>query len=103
MVLSNSQSLPRLPTVTHTTQYLVRMEMGETLDSASSTVSIGGRNISNLRHADDIDIVEGNDTELAKLVQSLDVTPQIYVHNLHASYGPVLHTTVCKYCILYNL
>ena len=30
--------------------------MGETLDSASSIISIGGRNISNLRYADDTDM-----------------------------------------------
>ena len=45
--------------------------MEEVLDSASSTVGIGGINISNLRYADDINIVVGSDTKLAKLVQRL--------------------------------
>ena len=52
--------------------------MGEALGSASNTVSIGSRNISNLRYADDIDIVTGSDTKLAKLVQSQDSVSRKY-------------------------
>ena len=54
------------------------------LDSASSTVSIGGRNISNLRYADDIDIIARSDTELAKLVQSLDTVTREYGMEINA-------------------
>ena len=52
--------------------------MGEALDNASSMVSISSRNISNLRYADDINIVARSDTELAKLVQSLDSVSRKY-------------------------
>ena len=52
--------------------------MGEVLDSASNTVSIGSRNISNVRYANDIYIVAGCDTKLAKLVLSLNSVSRKY-------------------------
>ena len=41
-------------------------------------VSIGGRNITNLRFADDIDTVAEEENELAALVESLDKTCAMY-------------------------
>ena len=58
--------------------------MGEALDSASNTVSIDGRNISNLRYADDIDTVARSDTELATLVQSLVSVSRKYGMEINA-------------------
>ena len=42
------------------------------------TVSIGGRTITNLRFADDIDGLEGEEEELAKLVERLDKASKAY-------------------------
>ena len=48
--------------------------MTEALHDHRGTVSIGGRNITNLRFADDIDGLAGTEEELEKLVQHLDKT-----------------------------
>ena len=42
------------------------------LEDHEGTVSIGGRTITNLRFADDIDGLAGEEEELAKLVECLD-------------------------------
>ena len=45
--------------------------MSDTLTDHHSSISIGGRTISNLRFADDIDIISGTNCELQKLTDSL--------------------------------
>ena len=46
--------------------------MTDILEDHEGTVSIGGRVITNARFADDIDGLEGEEEELAKLVERLD-------------------------------
>ena len=46
--------------------------MTDALEDHESTVSIGGRTISNLRFADDNDGLAGEEKELANLVKHLD-------------------------------
>ena len=46
--------------------------MTDALKDHGGTVNIGGRTITNLRFADDIDGLAGEEEELAKLVQRLD-------------------------------
>ncbi|GFN91370.1 endonuclease-reverse transcriptase [Plakobranchus ocellatus] len=46
--------------------------MTDALEDHCGTVSIGGRPITNLRFADDIDGLAGNECELASLVEQLD-------------------------------
>ena len=46
--------------------------MRDALEDQAGTVSIGGRTITNLRFADDIDGLAGEEEELAKLVECLD-------------------------------
>ena len=46
--------------------------MTDALEDHEDTVSIGGRTITNLRFADDIDGLAGEDEELANLVERLD-------------------------------
>ncbi|GFO37239.1 endonuclease-reverse transcriptase [Plakobranchus ocellatus] len=48
--------------------------MTDALEDHRGTVSIGGRPITNLRFADDIDGLAGNECELASLVEQLDKT-----------------------------
>ena len=48
------------------------------LEDHEGTVSIGGRTITNLRFADDIDGLAGDEAELAKLVERLDKTSTTY-------------------------
>ena len=52
--------------------------MTEALEDHIGTVSIGGRTITNLRFADDIDGLAGEEQELTKLVERLDTTSAAY-------------------------
>ena len=46
--------------------------MTDALEDHEGTVNIGGRTITNLRFADDIDGLAGEEEELANLVERLD-------------------------------
>ena len=48
--------------------------MSDTLEEHDRKVSIGGRNITNLRFADDIDALAEEEEELEAIVESLDKT-----------------------------
>ena len=50
--------------------------MTDALEDHKGTVSIGGRVITNLRFADGISGLAGEEEELAKLVEHLDKPPQ---------------------------
>ena len=52
--------------------------MTNSLEDHEGTVSIGGRTITNLRFADDIDGLAGEEEELAKLVECLDKASTAY-------------------------
>ena len=50
--------------------------MTDVLEDHEGTVSIGGRTITNLRFADDIDGLAGEEEELANLVEASTKHPQ---------------------------
>ena len=52
--------------------------MTDALEDHDGTFSIGGRTITNLRVADDIDGLAGEEEELAKLVERLDKASTAY-------------------------
>ena len=52
--------------------------MTDALEDHEGTVSIGGRTITTLRFADDIDGLAGEEEELAKLVKHLDKASTVY-------------------------
>ena len=52
--------------------------MTDALEDHESTFSIGGRTITNLRFADDIDGLAGEEKELANLVERLDKASTAY-------------------------
>ena len=52
--------------------------MTDALEDHEDTVSIGGRTITNLRFADDIDGLSGEEEELAKLVERPDKASMAY-------------------------
>ena len=52
--------------------------MTDVLEEHEGSVSTGGRTITNLRFADDIDGLAGEEEELAKLVERLDKASAAY-------------------------
>ena len=52
--------------------------MTDALEDHEGTVSTGGRTITNLRFADDVDGLAGEEEELANLVQRLDKASTAY-------------------------
>ena len=59
--------------------------MTDTFEDYEGTVSIGGRTITNLRFADDIDGLAGEEEELAKLVERLDKTSTAHGREISAN------------------
>ena len=70
MVQHNSQSKARVSSVTHPLQLFFERILSDALEEHDGKVSIGGRNISNLRFADDIDALAEEEKELEALVKS---------------------------------
>ena len=60
-----------MSTLTHPLQHILERVMTDALEDHEGNVSIGGRTITNLRFADDIDGLAGEEEELAKLVERL--------------------------------
>ena len=58
--------------------------MTDALEDHEGTVSIGGRTITNLRFADDIDGLAGEEEELANLVERLDKASTAYGKEISA-------------------
>ena len=58
--------------------------MTDALEDHEGTVSIRGRTITNLRFADDIDGLAGEDEEVAKLVERLDKASTAYSMEISA-------------------
>ena len=52
--------------------------MADALEDHEGTISIGGRSITNLRFADDIDDLAGEEEELAKLAERLNKASTSY-------------------------
>ena len=70
--------------------------MTDTLEDHEGTVSIGGRTITNLRFADDIDGLVGEEEELAKLVQHLDKTSTAYGMEISAEKTKLMTNNTCR-------
>ena len=70
-------------------------EEGKTdaLEDYEGTVSIGGRTITNLRFADDIDGLAGEEEELANLVESLDKASTAYGTEISAEKTKLMTNT----------
>ena len=58
--------------------------MADALEDHEGTVSIGGRTITNLRFADDIDGLAGEEEALSKLVECLDKASTAYGMEINA-------------------
>ena len=67
-----------MSTLTHLLQHIPGKDHDRCLRRSQGTVSIGGRTITNLLFADDIDGLTGEEEELAKLVERLDKASTAY-------------------------
>ena len=70
--------------------------MADALADHHSTVSIGGRNVSNLRFADDIDGLAGSQEELAELIKRLDESCSAFGMEISAEKTKVMTNTHVK-------
>ena len=85
MLQNNSRSKARISSVTHPLQHFLERIMYVALEEHDEKVSIGGRNITNLRFADDIDAaLAEEDQELEALVERLDKTCTKYKMEISA-------------------
>ena len=62
--------------------------MTDDIEDHEGTVSIGGRTITNLRFADDIDGLAGEEAKLAKLVERLDKDSTAHGMEITAEISP---------------
>ena len=67
-----------MSTLTHPLQHISGKDRDKALEYHEGTVNIGGRTITNLRFADDIDGLAGEEEELANLVERLDKASTAY-------------------------
>ena len=67
-----------MSTFTHPLQHILEWIMTDALEDQEGTVSIGGRTITILCFADDIDGLAGEEEELANLVEHLDKASTAY-------------------------
>ena len=67
--------------------------MLEALDGHESTIKIGGRSISNLRFADDIDLIAGSENELQDLTTRLEKASQKLGMEISAEKSKILVTS----------
>ena len=67
-----------MSTLTHPLQHILERIMTDALEDHEGTVSIEGRTITNLRFADDIDGLAGEEEKLADLVVRLDKASTAY-------------------------
>ena len=69
--------------------------MTEALEDHEGTVSIGGRAITNLRFADDIDGLAGEEEELAKLVEHSDKASTAFGMEISAKKTKLMTNNAC--------
>ena len=67
-----------MTTLTHPLQHISGKDMTDALEDHEGTVSTGGRTITNLRFADDIDDLAGEEEELVKFVERPDKASTAY-------------------------
>ena len=85
MVQNNSRSKARMSSVANLFNiFFFERIMSDALEEHVEKVSIGGRNITNLRVADDIDALAEEEHELEDLEESLDKTCTRYKMEISA-------------------
>ena len=67
--------------------------MSDALEGHDATVSIGGRTVSNLRFADDIDGLAGSEAELSQLIQRLNTSCSAFGMEISAEKTKIMANT----------
>ena len=70
--------------------------MPDALEDRQGTVSIGGRTVTNLRFADDVDGLAGSEQELVNLVRQLDKTSTAYGMEISATKTKLITMTIAS-------
>ena len=83
-----------MSTLTHPLQHISGKDHDRHLEDHEGTVSIGGRKITNLRFADDIDGSAGEEQELANLAEHLDKASTAYRMEISAEKTKLMTTPV---------
>ena len=86
LVQNNGWRQAGLPSLAYYTLFNIFLEriMTDALQEHEGTISIGGRTVTNLRFADDIDGLAGREEELKSLVERLDKTSKAYGMEINA-------------------
>ena len=71
--------------------------MNEALDTHIRTLNIGGRTITNLRFADDIDGLAGSEYELNSLIRKIDFTSRVYGMEINATKTQIMINSEGKF------
>ena len=86
-----------MSTLTHPLQHISGKDHDKSaVEDHEGTVSIGGRTITNLQFADDIDGLAGEEEELAKLVVHLDKASTAYGVEVSAEKTKLMTTPVAS-------
>ena len=84
-----------MSTLTHPLQHISGKDHDRPLEDHEGTVSIGSRAVTNLRFADDIDGLAGEE-ELANLVERLDKASTAYGMEINAEKTKLMTTPVAS-------
>ena len=85
-----------MSSLTHTLNIFLERITTDALEDHESTVSIGGRTITNLRFADGIDGLAGEEEELANFVERLDKASTAYGMEISAEKTKLMTTPVAS-------
>ena len=94
MVQNNSLSKAGMSSATHLLQHFLERIMSGVLEEHDGKVSKGGRNITNLRLADDINALAEGEQELEALVESRDKTCTLYKVEISAEKTKLMTNSV---------
>ena len=90
IVLNIGPSTPGMSFVTSAVQLIPLNIMQKAVHNFSGTISINGREISNLQFADDIDLIAGTEEELQELTTTLERRARAYGMEISAEKSKIM-------------
>jgi len=77
----------------HTVQFVLEQIILEAMENSEGTVSVAGQKVSNLRFADDIDLIAGNSEELSNITERLDSITRKYGMEISSEKSKIMVTS----------